>query len=62
MISFIEATDDELKVMCEAIDALTLAQPELIHEDESCSKIVHAVMNEIHARRYMHQLIAELTA
>lgn len=57
MISFIEATDDELKVMCEAIDALTLARPALIHEDESCSTIVHSVVNEIHARRFMCELI-----
>lgn len=62
MVSFIEATDGELKVMCDAIDAVALTQPGLIHENECWCRLVHAVMNEIHARRYMHQLIAELTA
>lgn len=61
MVSFIEATDDELKVMSEAVDALTLARPGLIEEDESWSRIVHAVINEIHARRYVHALIVHLT-
>ena len=59
MISFIDATDDELQAMRDAIDTVTLVRPGLIHEDESWCSIVHAVMNETHARRHINQLAAE---
>lgn len=51
MISFSDATDAELAIMREAIDALAQTRPTLIHEDETASHLVHAVMNEIVARR-----------
>jgi hypothetical protein len=59
VISFTDATDAELRVMRDAVDAVTLTWPGLIHEDESWCEIVHAVMNEIHARRHINQLAAE---
>lgn len=56
MISFQEATDDEMIVMREAVDALALVNPKYIYEDETCSDLVHAVLNEVHARRNMRLL------
>jgi hypothetical protein len=44
--------------MREAIDALTLAQPAAIHTDPAWCDIVHAVMNEIYARRAWQQVAA----
>lgn len=57
MISFSEATDDEMVVLREAVDALALVRPELIHEDDTVTAFVHAVMNEIVARRNMALLL-----
>ena len=62
MISFTDATDDELRVMCDAIDALMHARPALLHEDETGSLLVHAVLNEIIARRNIQLLAAERAA
>lgn len=58
MISLQEATDAEMIVMREAVDALALVNPRLIYEDETCSDLVHAVLNEIYARRNMNLLLA----
>lgn len=62
MISFADATDAELVLMHEAIDAVTVTRPGLIHSDEAWLDIVHALMNEIIARRTHNQLAAERAA
>lgn len=62
MISFADATDAELVLMHEAIDAVTVTRPELIHLDDTWLGIVHALMNEIIARRTHNQLAAERAA
>ena len=62
MISFRDATDAELVLMHEAIDAVTVTRPDLIHRDEAWLSIVHAVLNEIIARRTHNQLVAEQAA
>lgn len=48
--------------MHEAIDAVTVTRPELIHLDDTWLSIVHALMNEIIARRTHNQLAAERAA
>lgn len=50
MISFGQATDAELALMREAIDALALTRPGLLRESTSWSELVHAVLNETAAR------------
>jgi hypothetical protein len=50
MVWIAAASDGELAAMCDAIDVVAIARPELIHEDETWSEIVHAVLNEVAAR------------
>lgn len=46
------ATDDELGILCEAIDALARERPELVtKENRPWRDLVHGVMNEVIARR-----------
>jgi hypothetical protein len=55
---FDEATDDELRMLSLAIDALVREQPDLIRTDRAWTQLVHDLGLEVIARRRWREALA----